>query len=133
MNILDMRKYLLSFLFLMTFVWAAPAQNEPPRAEGKFTPLKITKKAQPTYTEAAAVAKVEGVVALKVVFLASGKIGDVTYPKTRVQHLLKEDPLLKYGLVDKAIEAAKQIEFIPATRDGVPISIVKSVEYEFWL
>lgn len=128
-----MRRYLSILLLTLAAVFTVSAQNEPPKTGGKTTPLKITKKVQPAYTEAAAKAKVEGIVVLSVVFLSTGKIGQITYPRAAAQHLLKEDLLLKYGLVDKAIEAAKLIEFIPAMRDGVPITIVKRVEYNFTL
>jgi hypothetical protein len=66
---------------------------------------------QPRYTKAAADAMLEGVVNLRIIFLSSGKIGSITYVPARARNM--EDLLLKYGLVDKAIEAAKQIEFIP--------------------
>ena len=127
-----MKKYLFIFIFTLIAAFAVSAQNDPPKAGGKITPLKITKKLSPTYTDEARKAGVEGTVILKVIFLSTGNIGKITYVEPAGQGILK-DPLLKYGLVDKAIEAAKRIEFEPATRDGVPIAVVKMVAYNFTL
>jgi TonB family protein len=127
-----MRKY-LSILFLtLAAVFSVSAQNEAPKNGGKLTPLKITRKVQPTYTDEAAKAGIEGTVKLNVIFLSTGQIGKITYIEPAGQGISK-DPLLKYGLVDKAIEAAKRIEFIPAMRDGVSIAVVKMVTYNFKL
>ena len=84
------------------------------------SPLRITSKPRPDYTESARTENVEGSVILRVTFLASGKIGAVTPTKT-----------LPNGLTEQAIEAAKEIQFEPAKADGRFISVSKQVEYSF--
>ena len=38
---------------------------------------------------------------------------------------------LTRGLTQRAVAAAKQIKFEPETRNGVPVSIMRTVEYGF--
>jgi protein TonB len=38
---------------------------------------------------------------------------------------------LPHGLSDKAIEAAQQIKFKPAKKDGKPVSVWVELEYHF--
>jgi len=38
---------------------------------------------------------------------------------------------LPNGLTEQAIAAARQIKFVPATRDGQPITVTKIIEYNF--
>ena len=71
--------------------------------------------------------KVEGTVRLKVVFLESGEVGDVTF----VSESSKKKKLSKAGLVAKAIEAARNIKFEPAKRNGKSVTTVATVEYTF--
>ena len=82
--------------------------------------LRILSKPTPGYTEAARSENVEGSVVLSVTFLASGNIGAVSAVKT-----------LPNGLTERAISAAKEIEFEPATENGQPVSVTKQVEYTF--
>jgi TonB family protein len=82
--------------------------------------IKIISKPRAEYTEEARFNQVQGKVVLRVTFTASGKIGGI-FP-------VKELP---DGLTEQAIAAARQIEFKPATRDGVPMSVSKPVEYTF--
>jgi hypothetical protein len=39
--------------------------------------------------------------------------------------------LLPFGLTEKAIAAARQIRFQPATRGGQPVSVYMQLEYNF--
>jgi len=48
----------------------------------------------------------------------------------RVTHLLIVEAL-PYGLTERAIAAAKKIKFVPATRDGKPVSMWMQLEYNF--
>jgi len=82
--------------------------------------LQILSKPRPGYTEAARAENTEGSVVLRVTFLASGSIGGVTPVKS-----------LPDGLTEAAIEAAKQIEFKPATHYGQTVTITKQIEYTF--
>jgi hypothetical protein len=63
---------------------------------------------------------VQGSVTLKVTFLANGQIGGVSPIRN-----------LPCGLTERAIEAANQIEFTPAMRNGKPYSISKSLQFNF--
>lgn len=90
------------------------------------TPYKMLKQPKAKYTRVARKAGVEGSVILKITLLASGQIGSVTYvPKEGA------DAVEKYGLVDRAIEAAKKIKFKPKTVNGVPMSVIITREYVF--
>ena len=90
---------------------------ESKKADGK---LQILSKPRPGYTETARSENIQGTVVLRVTFLASGKIGEVTPVKT-----------LPNGLTEQAIAAAKEIEFEPAVEHGHPVSVTKQIEYSF--
>lgn len=95
--------------------------NEPPSIKkGPSTPLNILYKPRPNYTEEARKNQVQGVVRLKVTFLANGTIGSIV-PVSG----------LPYGLTEQAIAAARQIKFEPAKKNGVPYTVTKTIEYVF--
>ena len=87
-----------------------------PRADG----LKILAKPRAVYTDAARVRFTQGKVALRVTFLANGEIGAVV-PVTELPH----------GLTEQAIAAARGIRFEPARQNGQPVTVTKTVEYNF--
>jgi len=60
---------------------------------------------------------VTGTVRLFVEFRSDGKIG-FAFPIKVV-----------FGLTDACVDATKRIQFTPATANGVPITVVRSVEY----
>lgn len=64
---------------------------------------------------------IQGKVVLKVQFLESGKIGTI-FVISRLPYV-----------TPNAIEAAKKIKFIPAIKDGKPVTTFKAVAYEFGL
>src|SRR5262249_31749442 len=80
----------------------------------------ITYREKAKYTEEARNNGVEGTVVLQVVFRMNGSITDI-----RVIRGLPD------GLTEKAIEAAKKIRFIPAMREGAPVSVRGILEFEF--
>ncbi len=82
--------------------------------------IKFIIKSKANYTDKARQENVAGIVQLRVTFLASGGIGSISPIKT-----------LPYGLTEQAINAAAKIAFIPAKKNGVPISITSVVEYHF--
>jgi TonB family protein len=98
-----------------------------PVDEGEvFTPREVTRKAtvvwkpEPEYTESARRNQRTGTVVLKVIFTASGHV------------VLSEVTLgLRDGLTEKAIEAAKNIRFLPAEKDGRAVSVRMQIEYNF--
>jgi TonB family protein len=97
-----------------------PAAVERSREGARITPLQILSKPRPTYTAAARENGIEGSVLLKVTLLASGDVGAVTPVKS-----------LPHGLTERAIAAAKQMRFTPKTVNGVPVSVVQTLEYTF--
>ena len=84
--------------------------------------VHIIEKLRPAYTAAAREQKIEGEVVLEVLFQASGTI--------RVLRVVEG---LGYGLDARAVEAARQIRFKPAEREGKPIDSRARVRIRFQL
>ena len=82
--------------------------------------FKILSKPRSTYTDLARQNRIEGRVKLIVEFMENGKIGLVFPLQT-----------LPDGLTENCIFAAQQIKFQPAQKDGKPISVVKTITYDF--
>jgi TonB family protein len=82
--------------------------------------VRLTSRVEPTYTEDARKFGVQGTVILRAVF---SKDGDVT--NIRVINRLP------HGLTQQAINAARAIKFVPAQKDGVPVSMYMQLEYNF--
>jgi protein TonB len=100
---------------------APPASPSPPGAS--TSPTLIT-RVNPTYTQDAMRAKIQGSVRLEVVVLADGTVGDVRV----IESLDKQ-----YGLDQQAINAAKQWRFNPARRNGQPVPAQVAIVLEFKL
>jgi TonB family protein len=83
-------------------------------------PARIASLPKPGYTEVGRMNQIEGVVKLEVVFLASGEIGEI-----------KVLAGLPDGLTEKAIQAAQQVKFTPAMKDGRAVSVRTNLEYTF--
>lgn len=83
-------------------------------------PLLILNQPRPGYTEDARRNNIQGKLFLRVFFGANGRIS-----RTNVISGLS------YGLTEKSIIAAQRILFVPAEKDGKPISSAKIVEYRF--
>jgi len=64
--------------------------------------------------------EIKGTVILKVIFAADGRVTNIRVVQG-----------LPYGLTERAIEAAKKIKFIPATKDGKFVSMWMQLEYNF--
>ena len=90
---------------------APVAAKVKPAAEIAATtaPPEITSKPTPAYTEEARKLRIEGEVLLEVVFESTGKI-----------HVVRVVRGLGHGLDETARQAAEQIRFKPALRDGKP-------------
>ena len=67
-------------------------------------------------------AKIQGVVLLSAVVLPDGSVTDI-----RVIRSLDRS----FGLDAKAIEAARQWQFFPGTRQGEPVPVLVNIELEF--
>ena len=91
-----------------------------------FTGKEVTSKArliskpEPQYTEDARKNQVTGTVVLKCVFSSNGTVTNIRTVSG-----------LPYGLTERAIAAARQIKFVPATKDGHQVSMWMQLEYNF--
>src|SRR5438477_420439 len=87
---------------------------------GGNTPVSILDRPHPVYSEEGRTLRIEGDVILDVVFLASGQL--------QVNSVVSG---LGHGLDQAAVQAAKQIHFKPATRDGHPVDFPARVRISF--
>ena len=100
-----------------------PGGGDPNRI---FSPKDVTSKArvlskpEPQYTEEARKNQVTGTVILRAVFSSTGQVTNISARAG-----------LPYGLTERAIAAARQIKFTPATKDGRPVSMYIQLEYNF--
>ena len=90
------------------------------------TDVVLNSKPRAMYSEVARKKNFQGTVVLNVEFLSNGTIG-------RIEDATKKNrkKLIKYGLAGAAFDAAKKIRFEPATKNGIPITVFKTVEYHF--
>jgi TonB family protein len=84
------------------------------------TPVEITFKPNPVYTEEARSLKLEGEVLLEVSFSANGTL-----------HVNRVVRGLGHGLDEAAIAAANKIRFKPALRAGQPVDSTAVVHVTF--
>lgn len=89
---------------------------------GATSPVEITFKPDPTYTQEARNLKLEGEVLLEVMFSTSGTL-----------HVNRVVRGLGHGLDEAAIKAASQVRFKPALRAGVPVDSTAVVHVVFQL
>lgn len=105
---------------------AMPVAETPsrPRLEDKAptTPVAVTSKPNPVYTEQARKERVQGEVLLQVVFTASGQV-----------QVLRVVRGLGYGLDESAIQAAQKVRFIPAQRNGQSVDSTATLHIVFQL
>jgi TonB family protein len=81
---------------------------------------QVTKKPEPKYTKIARKHQITGTVIIRCVFSKTGEVTNI--------HVISGLP---DGLTDRAVEAAKKIKFIPATKDGHPVSMWMELQYNF--
>ena len=77
-------------------------------------------KPEPAYTESARTDQRTGTVVLKGIFTPAGQVIITAVVKG-----------VKDGLTERAIEAAKNIKFFPAEKEGKPVSVSLQLEYNF--
>jgi len=89
-------------------------------AEEVTTKAHITYNPQPEYAETARMNKVSGIVKVSAILGADGEVKAII-------------PIngLPDGLTENAIKAAQRIRFMPAIKDGVPVSQWVTLEYSF--
>lgn len=82
--------------------------------------LLIVNKPVPAYTDSARMKGVQGVIQLKTTFAEDSFI-----PKIEIVKVLPE------GLLRQAIFAALRIKFMPEEKEGKPVAVIKTIEYNF--
>ena len=106
---------------------SSPSTNLPgvvsPKDPGVVMP-KLLREVKPAYTRAAMERHIQGTVLLDAVVETDGTIGNVFVTRSL-------DP--EYGLDKSAVAAAKDWRFIAATRDGMPVRILVTIELAFTL
>jgi TonB family protein len=81
---------------------------------------RVLSKPEPQYTEEARKNQITGTVVLRAIFTSSGQVSSIRAVSG-----------LPFGLTERAIAAARQIKFAPATKDGHPVSMYIQLEYNF--
>lgn len=81
---------------------------------------RVLSKPEPQYTEEARRSGITGTVILRVVFSRSGEVINIRALQP-----------LGGGLTEKAMAAARQIKFLPAKKNGQPVSMYMQLEYNF--
>jgi Flp pilus assembly protein TadD len=84
------------------------------------TKARVLRKPEPQYTDAARKSQTTGTVVLRCIFGANGRVFGF--------HVVYGLP---DGLTEMSIRAARQIKFIPATKDGRPVSMWMELQYNF--
>ena len=100
----------------------SPAGKPPVAPVAVFQSVEVLSKPTPVYTEEARQLGVQGEVELSVVFQASGAIKVVGVVRS-----------LGHGLDQAAVQAAAQIRFKPAQRDGKPVDFPATLRIQFRL
>src|SRR5579862_8725449 len=100
------------------------ADNTPKQkaVESGTTPVELLEKPKPVYTEEGRSLKLEGDVALDVVFQANGTVS-----------VAKVVSGLGHGLDEAAVRAAQQIKFKPAKRDNENVDFPARIRIQFRL
>ena len=81
---------------------------------------RLLSKPEPKYTEEARRNQITGTVLLRAVFASSGEVVQIRALSS-----------LPFGLTERAIAAAREIKFVPATKEGRPVSVFIQLEYNF--
>jgi TonB family protein len=97
-----------------------PASTELAITDEPDVAPKILVTPRPVYTEKALQSQIRGAVRLTVVFGADGSVHDVQVVRG-----------LGFGLDEAAIQAVRQIKFIPGSRAGKPVSVRRRIDVSF--
>ena len=107
-------------------MWLYSQPVSPPESRTVFGSSEVQKRARlldapaAAYPDEARAAKANGEVRLRLVLAADGTVKNIFPMKP-----------LPYGLTDAAMNAARQIKFTPAVRNGRPASQFATLSYEF--
>ena len=105
------------------FAGSLPAQEIYTLGDGVSPPTRV-KLVRAYYTEAARAAKIEGNVIMRAVVHTDGRVGDVEVTQSLDS---------RYGLDQEAVNALRQWEFTPATKDGKPVAVRMTFTTRFTL
>ena len=84
------------------------------------TKARLISKPEPSFTDDARRSRTGGTVVLRAIFSKTGEV-------TNIQVISG----LPNGLTEACIDAARKIKFVPATKDGSPVSMWMYLEYNF--
>lgn len=121
-------------MFVLTLVVPVLAQAQTPHTgqlaakDETFVSAVISKRPMPKPLENYQGPKINPTVVLRVVFTSWGEVTNIKLMKVTPEGISKE---LSKDLVKRCKKAAKQITFIPATKDGHPVSMLMQLEYTF--
>lgn len=122
---------LIGFSFLILLLLAGTCVSQSPAKEkGAAAHPVVKNKPEPSWPKS-----ISGdgscTIVLRAVFASNGKVTNIHFTEARQdrEHLFSEEDLKL--LIERAIEAAKQIKFVPATRDGRPVSMWMELQYNF--
>ena len=82
----------------------------------------IIERQDPSYTEEARAAKIQGTVLLRLVVLPDGTTGQIKVMRS-----------LDVGLDQRAVEAVSRWKFKPGMKDGRPVPVETTIEVSFHL
>ena len=120
-----MRRYLVScvcFLVAVCSTAILSGQSQEPvyRIGSDVTPPRIISKVDPSYTDEARAARIQGTVTLECVIRKDGNV--------EVRRIVRG---LGYGLDDQATTALQQWKFEPGKKSGEPVAVMINVEVNF--
>jgi TonB family protein len=101
-----------------------PSTMARPRPENGFAVPRLRHEVKPAYTSDSMRRKIQGSVWVEVVVQTDGTVGAARLVRSVDS---------RYGLDEEAIKAARQWRFDPATKDGVAVPVIVSIELTFAL
>jgi protein TonB len=105
--------------------WGQETKTEAPqvyRIGRGVTAPRFLHRADPQYSPEARKKKIQGIVLLSLIVNKDGRTEEIKVIRG-----------LGHGLDEKAVECARQWEFAPAEKDGVPVAVFVNVEVNFHL
>jgi len=114
-------RLLIAGCALGAMVTVATAQE---RSRDGVTPPVVVKEIKAEYTQAAKDARIQGTVIMDAVVLDDGTVGEVKVTRSL-------DAV--HGLDEAAVNATKQWQFKPGTKDGKPVAVRVEIEMTFTL
>ena len=100
----------------------SPANESPVVVGPDVTHPLVLQRLEPAWTELARKDRIEGIVIVEATIRRSGRVTDVRVLKG-----------LPDGLSESAVDALKQWRFRPAVRNGVPVSVIYNLTFNFRL